>query len=152
MKKSLTFAPLALALGLAVSSASAMYWPDTPSPTSTAARVIESGSLKHVGMIAFVSDQSAAGKAFEQAYFGHGSQAVSAATDGLYVQIVAPDDLPGVAPVGSVVALSADGREVLATMQTPPDLRSLTAFANEVRTRLLDRALLHAALPTTAPQ
>lgn len=152
MKKSLKFAPLALALGLAVTSASAMYWPDTPSPTNTAARVIESGSLNHVGMIAFVSDQSAAGKAFEKAYFGHGSQAVSAATVGLYVQIVAPEDLPSAAPVGSVVALSADGREVLATLKTPPDLRSLTVFANEVRARLLDHALLHAGLPAAAPQ
>lgn len=152
MKKSLKYAPLALALGLAVSSASAMYWPDTPSPTSTAVRVVESGSLKHVGMIAFVSDQSAAGKAFEKAYFGHGAQAVAAATEGMYVQIVAPDELPGIAPVGAVVALSADGNKVLATLQTPPDLQALTIFSRTVKNHMAGGAALQAALPAPLAQ
>lgn len=144
MKKFIPQIVIASIMGAALSGVSAMplnSFPQTPSESGSgaAARVSESGSIKHAGMIAFVVDSSAAGRAFEHAYFGNGGQAVYAATTGMYVQIVSPRDIPGGPKVGSVVALSPDGTEVIATLKGRPTLSEIHTFSEWVKGMLIRR-------------
>jgi len=127
-----------LAVLTAMQSAQAMYWDSFPQPescsgTSAVARVREAGSLNHSGVIAFVSDNSEVGKAFERAYFGHGGQKIYKATNGMFVQIVAPKDIPGGAKVGSIVALTPDGTATIATLVGRPTIKEIRTFSEWVK-------------------
>lgn len=133
MKKLNASKSLALVISLLAISASAMNyepWPqvDSKSKVSIADRVVESGLGKHLGVIAFVSDMSKSGKSFEKAYFGRGGQGVYEASMGMYVQIISPEDAPGGARVGDILALTADGKTVLSTMRDYPSMDQYKKF------------------------
>lgn len=105
----------------------------TSAYADVAARVQESGSMKHKGVLVFV--QQAGSKVNAQEYrhfFSEGLGKVSQVAPDHLIQVVEPSEVPGGALAGSWVLLTADGTRVMGMQRGYKQFSDLGDFVKVV--------------------